>query len=52
LHNREIEIKTQAAQQVGTFDVFLDDELVYSKSKTGRVPHPGEVEKIIQTRID
>ena len=39
------------AQRVGTFDVFLDDVLVYSKSKTGRVPHPGEIEQIVIARI-
>jgi len=29
----------------------LADDLVYSKSNTGRVPHPGEVEQLIIARI-
>jgi len=44
-------VKVEAAELVGTFDVFLQDELIYSKKDTGRLPHPGEVEQIIVTRI-
>jgi len=44
------DIKVLEAKLVGTFDVFLDDDLVYSKKTTGRLPHPGEVEQIITTR--
>ena len=32
----------------GIFDVIVDDKLVYSKSKTGRFPEPGEVSKIMK----
>ena len=29
----------------------LQDELVYSKLKIGRLPHPGEVEQLIMERL-
>lgn len=32
----------------GIFDVIVDDKLVYSKSKTGKFPEPGEVTKIMK----
>ena len=32
----------------GIFDVVVDDKLVYSKSKTGRFPEPGEVTTILK----
>ncbi len=36
----------------GSFEVYLDEELIYSKLKqTGRLPHPGEVEKILFERL-
>ena len=44
-------IETKAAKLTGSFDVFLDEDLVYSKKMTGRLPHPGEVEQLITTRI-
>jgi predicted Rdx family selenoprotein len=44
-------LAVEEAALTGTFDVFLESELVYSKKKTGRLPHPGEVEQILMTRI-
>jgi len=41
----------QPSDQTGCFEVFLQDELVYSKLKIGRLPHPGEVEQIIMERL-
>jgi hypothetical protein len=36
----------------GCFEVYLDEELIYSKLKqTGHLPHPGEVEKILFERL-
>lgn len=35
----------------GCFEVYLQGELVYSKLKIGRLPHPGEVEQIIMERL-
>ncbi|MBM3137417.1 MAG: hypothetical protein FJZ98_04430 [Chloroflexi bacterium] len=46
------EIECRPSDQSGTFDVFLDEELVYSKLKqTFRLPHPGEVEQILFERL-
>jgi predicted Rdx family selenoprotein len=33
---------------VGTFDVIMDGKKIFSKSKVGRFPGPGEVTKIIK----
>jgi selT/selW/selH-like putative selenoprotein len=47
-----IPVELKEAELVGTFDVFLDGEIVYSKKKTGRLPHPGEVEQLIMARMN
>jgi len=44
-------IDIKESNDVGTFDVFINKFLVYSKQKTGRLPHPGEVENLITKRI-
>lgn len=41
----------QPSDRTGCFEVYLQDELVYSKLKAGRLPHPGEVEQIIMERL-
>ncbi len=33
----------------GVFDVFVDGILVYSRSKTGRFPNPGELVEKLRT---
>jgi selenoprotein W-related protein len=33
----------------GVFDVEVDGRLVYSKARTGRFPHPGEVPTRVKT---
>ncbi|HEY92875.1 MAG TPA: hypothetical protein G4O17_03930 [Dehalococcoidia bacterium] len=33
---------------IGTYDVIVDGKLVFSKSKVGRFPAPGEVISIIK----
>jgi selT/selW/selH-like putative selenoprotein len=42
---------TKPSERTGCFEVYLQDELVYSKLNTGRFPLPGEVEKIISERL-
>lgn len=39
------------SDRTGCFEVYLQDELVYSKLKIGRLPHPGEIEQIIMERL-
>ena len=41
----------QPSERTGCFEVFLQDELLYSKLKTGRLPNPGEVEQIVMERV-
>jgi selT/selW/selH-like putative selenoprotein len=39
------------SDRTGCFEVTFQDELVYSKLKTGRLPHSGEVEQLIMERL-
>ena len=48
---RLTEVILEPTQSVGSFEVSLDEELVYSKKKNGRLPRPGEVEQLMITRI-
>ena len=45
------EVTIQPTQVMGNFEVSLGDELIYSKRKTGRLPHPGEVEMILLQKL-
>ena len=45
------QVKVKPTRLVGSFEVTLQDELIYSKKQSGRLPHPGEVEQIIFTRL-
>lgn len=46
------EVEIRGAEASGSFEVYLDGELVYSKLKTtGRLPHPYEVEEILAERL-
>jgi predicted Rdx family selenoprotein len=50
--DKNVEVEYQPSEFTGIFDVYLDNDLVYSKIKqTGRLPHPGEVEKILSERF-
>jgi len=35
------------SRKIGTFDVIVDDALVFSKQKNGRLPQPDEVINLI-----
>jgi predicted Rdx family selenoprotein len=35
----------------GAFEVSMAGELIYSKKRTGRLPHPGEVENLVLERL-
>lgn len=46
------EVEIRPSDTTGIFDVHLGDELIFSKlTQTGRLPHPGEVEKILFERL-
>jgi selenoprotein W-related protein len=44
-------IDLEPTRLVGSFEVFHNGELIFSKKKSGHLPHPGEVEQILFTRI-
>ena len=44
-------INLEPTRLVGSFEVFHNGELIFSKKKSGHLPHPGEVEQILFTRI-
>lgn len=48
---RLTDVKLEPTQSIGNFEVTMDGDLVYSKKKTGRLPHPGEIEQLLMTRI-
>lgn len=48
---RVSKVLLEPTQSIGSFEVSLDDELVFSKKAIGRLPQPGEVGQIIMTRI-
>lgn len=48
---KQTRIVLEPTKLIGSFEISLDDDLIYSKNKTGRLPHPGEVEQILMTRI-
>jgi len=50
-HGMVSAVEILASDQFGNFEVFLEDERIFSKIKTGRLPNPGEVEKMIVERF-
>jgi selenoprotein W-related protein len=48
---RLTEIILEPSQTVGNFEVSLDGELIFSKTKSGRFPLPGEIGNLLMTRI-
>lgn len=47
LENLELE----PTEKIGSFEVYLDKELIFSKMRKGHLPHPGEIEQIIMKKI-
>jgi len=41
----------EPTQFIGSFEVLLGKELVFSKKSTGHLPRPGEISKLIMMRI-
>ena len=42
---------TLIAGNQGIFDVWFNDEMVFSKKQVDRFPHPDEIEGILEPRI-
>jgi len=41
----------EPTQSIGSFEVSLGEELVFSKKNSGSLPHPGEVGQLIMMRL-
>ena len=44
-------VELEPTEKIGNFEVFLEEELIYSKMRIGRLPNPGEIEQIIMKKI-
>ena len=44
-------VDLEPTEKIGNFEVFLEEELIYSKMRSGRLPNPGEIERIIMKKI-
>ena len=38
--------------ETGSFDIFLNDELIFSKAAEGRFPEPGEIIRLIGEHLE
>ena len=45
------QIILESTQSIGSFEISLGTELVFSKKNSGYLPHPGEVEQLIMMRL-
>jgi selT/selW/selH-like putative selenoprotein len=45
---RALELRSASG---GRFDIYLDDELVFSKQKSRRFPQPGEVARFFEQKL-
>jgi|LDZU01.1.fsa_nt_gi selenoprotein W-related protein len=44
-------IQLEPTKLIGSFEIFFNEELIFSKKKSGQLPNPGEVEQIILKRL-
>jgi selenoprotein W-related protein len=52
LYEKKVESVTIIPSTVtGDFEVKMDNQLVYSKRTSGRLPNPGEVEELLAARL-
>jgi selT/selW/selH-like putative selenoprotein len=45
---RALELRTSSG---GRFDIYLDDELIFSKQESRRFPKPGEVAGLFEQKL-
>ena len=41
----------EPTESIGSFEVSLGEELIFSKKDSGRHPHPGEIVQLIMMRL-
>lgn len=52
LYERKIESLTiLPSNKIGDLEVTLNDELIFSKQRSGRLPNPGEVEQLLGSHL-
>lgn len=52
LYERKIESLTiLPSNKIGDLEVSLNNELIFSKQRSGRLPNPGEVEQLLASRL-
>jgi selenoprotein W-related protein len=39
------------SKKIGDFEIKLNDQIIFSKQQSGRLPNPGEVEQLLSTRL-
>jgi len=52
LYEKKVEsISIIPSTVIGDFEVKMDNQIVYSKRSSGRLPNPGEVEELLAARL-
>jgi len=52
LYEKKVEsISILPSTVMGDFEVKLDNQLVFSRRSSGRLPNPGEVEELLAARL-
>jgi predicted Rdx family selenoprotein len=52
LYEKKVEaITIIPSSEMGDFEVKLDNQLVYTKRSSGRLPNPGEVEELLAAHL-
>lgn len=41
----------EPTQSIGCHEISLDEELLFSKKDSGRLPHPGEIVQLLMMRL-
>ena len=44
-------LEIEPTNKIGGFEIFLNDELIFSKLDKGNLPQPGDIEQIIMKKI-
>jgi selenoprotein W-related protein len=48
---RLTDVFLEPSQAMGNFEITINEDLIFSRIKSGRFPLPGEISKLLMTRI-
>ena len=48
---RVSQVILEPTQSIGYYEISLGEKLVFSKKNSGRLPHPGEIVKLLMIRL-